>query len=147
MYFCVPYEYVLRLHFYFFLNLIKIKDLVLPYAKTNSWLCTQYFVFCFFVFLKLDLLMHFVCIDGFDWLTFYAKFAFYMVKLTKYWKRNILHVIITTIWIIWLIYLFDWLIVFNATFSNISAISWRPVLVVEEARVPGENHRPWASNW
>jgi hypothetical protein len=33
---------------------------------------------------------------------------------------------------------------FNATFSNISAISWRPVLVVEEA---GENHRPWASNW
>jgi hypothetical protein len=31
----------------------------------------------------------------------------------------------------------------NATLSNISAISWRPVLVVEEA---GENHRPWASN-
>jgi hypothetical protein len=28
--------------------------------------------------------------------------------------------------------------VFNATFSNISAISWRPVLVVEEAGVPGE---------
>jgi hypothetical protein len=33
--------------------------------------------------------------------------------------------------------------VFNATFSNISAISWRPVLVVEEAWVPVENHRPW----
>jgi hypothetical protein len=32
---------------------------------------------------------------------------------------------------------------FNATFSNISAISWRPVLVVEETEVPGENHRPW----
>ena len=45
---------------------------------------------------------------------------------------------------------FYWLIdflVFNATFSNISAISWRPVLVVEEAGVPEENHRPWASNW
>jgi len=28
----------------------------------------------------------------------------------------------------------------NATFSNISAISWRPVLVVKEAGVPGENH-------
>ena len=40
----------------------------------------------------------------------------------------------------WLI----WFLVLNATFSNISAISWRPVLVVEEA---GENHRPWASNW
>jgi hypothetical protein len=37
-------------------------------------------------------------------------------------------------------------IVFNTTFSNISAISWRPVLVVEEAVVPGENHQPWASN-
>jgi len=37
--------------------------------------------------------------------------------------------------------------VFNATFSNISAISWQPVVVVEEAGVPGENHRPWASNW
>jgi hypothetical protein len=36
---------------------------------------------------------------------------------------------------------------FNVTFSNISAISWRPVLVVEEAGVPGEKHRPWASNW
>jgi len=37
--------------------------------------------------------------------------------------------------------------VFNATFSNISAISWQPVLVVEEAGVPLETHRPWASNW
>jgi len=39
------------------------------------------------------------------------------------------------------------ILVFNATFINISAISWRSVLVVEETRVPGENHRPWASNW
>ena len=38
-------------------------------------------------------------------------------------------------------------LVFNAIFSNISAISWQPVLVVEEAGVPGENYRPWASNW
>jgi hypothetical protein len=46
-------------------------------------------------------------------------------------------------------YWFDliWFIVFNATFSNISAILWRPVLMVEETGVPGENHRPWASNW
>ena len=29
-----------------------------------------------------------------------------------------------------------WFIVFDVTFSNISAISWRPVLVVEEAREP-----------
>jgi hypothetical protein len=33
-----------------------------------------------------------------------------------------------------------------APVNNISAISWRLVLVVEEAGVPGENHRPWASN-
>jgi hypothetical protein len=31
--------------------------------------------------------------------------------------------------------LIDWFFVFNATFSNISALSWRPVLVVEEAGV------------
>jgi hypothetical protein len=30
-------------------------------------------------------------------------------------------------------------LVFNATFSSISAISWRPVLVVEEAGILGEN--------
>ena len=33
-------------------------------------------------------------------------------------------------------------LVFYATFSNISAISWQPVLVVEEAGVHGEKHRP-----
>jgi hypothetical protein len=31
--------------------------------------------------------------------------------------------------------------VFNATFNNISAISWRSVLLVEETRVHRENHR------
>jgi len=39
-----------------------------------------------------------------------------------------------------------WLRVFNATFHNISAISWRSVLLVEEAGVPGENHRPVTSH-
>jgi hypothetical protein len=34
----------------------------------------------------------------------------------------------------------------NSIFRK-EGISWRPVLVVEEARVPGENHQPWASNW
>jgi hypothetical protein len=28
------------------------------------------------------------------------------------------------------------------TFNNISTISWRSVLLVEETGVPGENHRP-----
>jgi hypothetical protein len=35
--------------------------------------------------------------------------------------------------------------VFNTTFNNISVISWRSVLLVEETRVPGENHQPAAS--
>jgi hypothetical protein len=29
--------------------------------------------------------------------------------------------------------------VFNATFNNISVISWQSVLLVEETEVPGEN--------
>ena len=36
--------------------------------------------------------------------------------------------------------------VFNATFNNISAISWHSVLLVEEIRVCRENHRPAASH-
>jgi hypothetical protein len=31
--------------------------------------------------------------------------------------------------------------VFNATFNNISMISWQSVLLVEVTGVPGENHR------
>jgi hypothetical protein len=30
--------------------------------------------------------------------------------------------------------------VFNATFNNISAISWQSVLLMEETGVPGKNH-------
>jgi Leucine-rich repeat (LRR) protein len=36
---------------------------------------------------------------------------------------------------------------FDATFNNISVISWRSVLFVEETGVPGETHRPAASHW
>jgi len=37
--------------------------------------------------------------------------------------------------------------VFNVTFNNNSAISWQSVLLVEETRVPRENHRPTTSHW
>ena len=37
-------------------------------------------------------------------------------------------------------------LVFNATFNNISVISWWSVLLVEETAGPGENHRPVASH-
>jgi hypothetical protein len=39
-----------------------------------------------------------------------------------------------------------WLMMFNATFNNISVIPWRSVLLVEETGVPRENHRPAASH-
>ena len=48
-----------------------------------------------------------------------------------------------------LVFTFDvfvWLVVFNAIFNNISVISWRSVLLVEETGEPGENHRPVASH-
>ena len=48
-----------------------------------------------------------------------------------------------------MIYSLVWfgLMVFNATFNNISSISFRSVLLVEEPGVPGENHRAPASHW
>jgi hypothetical protein len=33
--------------------------------------------------------------------------------------------------------------VFNATFNNISIISWRPVLLMDETGIPDENHGPY----
>jgi len=38
-----------------------------------------------------------------------------------------------------------WVMAFNATFNNMSVISWQSVLLVEKTVVPGENHRPVAS--
>jgi hypothetical protein len=34
-----------------------------------------------------------------------------------------------------------WFMVINATFNNISVISWWSVLLVEKTRGPGENHQ------
>jgi len=44
-------------------------------------------------------------------------------------------------------WLVGWIMVFNTTFNNISVISWRSVLLVEETGVPRENHRPARSHW
>ena len=41
-----------------------------------------------------------------------------------------------------------WLsMLFNATYNNISVISWRSDLLVQETGVPGENNRPAANHW
>jgi hypothetical protein len=37
--------------------------------------------------------------------------------------------------------------VFNATFNNISVVSWWSVLLLEETIVPGENHQRVTSHW
>ena len=39
------------------------------------------------------------------------------------------------------------LMVFNATFNNISVISWQSILLVEETRGPRENHQLVTSHW
>ena len=38
------------------------------------------------------------------------------------------------------IYIFGWFTVLNVTFNYISVISWWSVLLMEEPKVPGENH-------
>ena len=45
-----------------------------------------------------------------------------------------------------LLYLFVCLMVFNATFNNISVILWLLVLLVEETGGLRENHRPVTSH-
>ena len=39
-----------------------------------------------------------------------------------------------------------WFMLFNATFNNISVISWRSDILVKESGVPGENHGPVVSH-
>ena len=41
---------------------------------------------------------------------------------------------------------FGWFMVLNATFNNISLISWQSVWLVEETGVSGEKHWPVANN-
>ena len=45
-----------------------------------------------------------------------------------------------------LLYNVDWFMVLNATFNNISVISWQSVLLMEETGVPGENYQPAISH-
>jgi len=47
--------------------------------------------------------------------------------------------------LLWLVYV-CLMMVFNATFNNISVILWQSVLLVEEIRGPRENRRPVASH-
>ena len=70
-----------------------------------------------------------------------------LIKKATDWKPTLTHILhhapvkTTKILQVWFGFRF---MVFNATFNNISAISWRSVLFVEETGEPGENHRPVA---
>jgi hypothetical protein len=68
---------------------------------------------------------------GIEW----PNMFFYCAKI-KCLKRIIQIIYILYLCLKWLIWIDFWC--FNVTFNNISAISWRPVLVVEEA---GSNRR------
>ena len=55
-----------------------------------------------------------------------------------------IHLVFKYIMLVWLV---AWFMVFTTTFNNISVISWRSVLLVEEIGMLGENYRPAASHW
>ena len=57
-------------------------------------------------------------------------------------KSNIEHKIVILYEMVWLV----GFILFKATSNNISVISWRSVLLVDETGGPRENHWPVASN-
>ena len=130
------------------------------------WFCVQWFevqddrsiCWCWYELLTITFLLFITYIETRN--SFYYKF--YMVQYTQWikWLYIAQNLHYTSVKSIKLSVMFLWLYVcvggsldwfdfwcFNTTFRNISAISWRPVLVVGEAGVPAENHQPWASNW
>ena len=87
-------------------------------AVYQNFKCSAFYFFILFFIFLLCIIILFVCfILSFALLSFYVSLHYVLPALQ-----------------------------FNCACFN-SAISWRIVLVVEEAGVPGENHRPWASNW
>jgi hypothetical protein len=53
----------------------------------------------------------------------------------------------TKVYIIPHTYIWVRIIVINSPFDNISVISWRSVVLVDETGVPGEKYQLVASNW
>ena len=75
----------------------------------------------------------------------FFKFQFLLLQLfrtflLRYPERLIKHFKIRSL-------IYVCLMVLNATFNNISVISWRSVILVEETGGSGENHRSVASHW
>ena len=79
--------------------------------------------------------------------TFWNHFQFkiFKEKNEKYDRRTSLVLIIITLFRT--VNFWVRVMIFNATFNNISVISWRSGLLVEETGVSGENHRPAVSHF
>ena len=73
------------------------------------------------------------------------QFKIFKEKNEKYDRRTSLVLIIITLFRT--VNFWVRVMIFNATFNNISVISWRSGLLVEETGVPGENHRPAVSHF
>ena len=99
------------------------------FSGLRVMLCRPVFVLFvpFLCVIVLSVLLRFV---AFDYL-----FGIYNILFTHTIKHTFSYAIGVT----------DRVMVFNAIFNNLSVISWRSVLLVEETGVPGENHRPAAS--
>ena len=69
----------------------------------------------------------------------------YWNSTTKLRKSSIIIMSIIFTFSLW--FSLDWFMVLNTIFNNISVISWRSVLLMEETGVPGGNHRPVTSHW
>jgi hypothetical protein len=88
-----------------------------------------------------------------DYLNFWAQFSvvhIYKFVLSTYLQRmyNQMNSDLSTyVKDIWNWFFEFWCSTPLSAIFQLPGISWRPVLVVEEAGVPEEIHRPWASNW
>jgi hypothetical protein len=72
------------------------------------------------------------------------------LELTDNWWRSGQNGKLYIAWFSWIKLITTYMIiimVFSATFNNISVISWLSVLLVDETGVPRENERPAASHW
>ena len=72
---------------------------------------------------------------------------FYMYAFSELYLYSQISTTNAKYWSIVSICLFVCFMVFNATFKNISVMSWRSVLFVEETGRSAENHRPVTSFW
>jgi hypothetical protein len=74
-----------------------------------------------------------VSIGDLSWETKEDK-SYFKVSIIKVTLISDLRITCSRTWLV------GWFMVFNATFNKISVISWESVLLMEETRVPGENH-------